>query len=179
MSISGENVPALSVSKNFVVIDYAKKCKIENTILHVFWSMTVRDVNFLHTIMCELNAINFFLQHLLCVHKNPQLAGFLLTRNRSIFLDVECSTAWIYDCPPFLSPLYKADCGFDRIPIHDRDTITYVNPITRQTYGYATPTPCDHSLRNIIELDLFSFFFMTMTSTTFARRFLLLKWKLQ
>ena len=40
--------------------------------------------------------------------QNPQLAGFLLTGNRSNFLYVEGSTAWLYDCPHFLSPLYKA-----------------------------------------------------------------------
>ena len=29
----------------------------------------------------------------------------------------------------------------------------YVNPITRQTYDYATPITCDYNPRNIIELD--------------------------
>ena len=48
--------------------------------------------------------------------ENPQLAGFLLTGNRSNVLYVEGSTAWLYDCPHFISPLYKADKCFDRIP---------------------------------------------------------------
>ena len=52
-----------------------------------------------------------------------------------------------------LSPLYKADCCFDRIPIHYKDTLMYVDPITRQTYDYATPILCDNNPRNIIELD--------------------------
>ena len=86
--------------------------------------------------------------------QNPQLAGFLLTGNRSIFLYVEGSTAWLYDFPHFLSPLYNADRCFDRIPIHYKDTLMYVDPITRQTYNYATPIPCDNNPRNIIELDL-------------------------
>ena len=72
------------------------------------------------------------------VSKNTQLAGFLLTGNRSKFLYVEGSTAWLYDCPHFLSPLYKADRCFDRIPIHFKDTLMYVDPYTRQTYDYAT-----------------------------------------
>ena len=50
--------------------------------------------------------------------KNPQLAGFLLTGNRSNFLYDEDSTAWLYDCPHFISPLYRADKCFDRIPLH-------------------------------------------------------------
>ena len=86
--------------------------------------------------------------------QNPQHAGFLLTGNRSNFLYVECSTAWLYDCPQFLSPLYKADRCFDRIPIHFKDTLMYVDPFTRQTYDYATPITCDNNPRNIIELDL-------------------------
>ena len=85
--------------------------------------------------------------------KNPQLAGFLLTGNRSNFLYVEGSTAWLYDCPHFISPLYKAVICFDRIPIHYRETIMYVDPITRQTFNYATPIKCGKNLQNIIELD--------------------------
>ena len=85
--------------------------------------------------------------------QNPQLAGFLLTGNRSNFLYVEGSTAWLYDCPHFLSPLYKADRCFERIPIHFKDTLMYVDPITRQTYDYATPITCDNNPTNIIKLD--------------------------
>ena len=85
--------------------------------------------------------------------QNPQLAGFLLTGNRSNFLYVEGSTAWLYDCPHFLSPFYKADRCFDLILIHFEDTLMYVDPITRQTYDYATPIACDNNPRNIIELD--------------------------
>ena len=62
--------------------------------------------------------------------QNPQLAGFLLTGNRSNFSYVEVSTAWLCDCPLFLSPLYKADRCSDRIPIHFEDTLKYVVPIT-------------------------------------------------
>ena len=85
--------------------------------------------------------------------QNPQLAGFLLTGNRSNFLYVEGSTAWLYDCTHFLSPLYIADRCFDRIPTHFKDTLMYVDPITRQTYDYATPITCDNNPNNIIELD--------------------------
>ena len=40
-----------------------------------------------------------------------------------------------------------------RIPLHYKDTLIYVDPITRQTYDYATSIPCDNNSRNIIELD--------------------------
>ena len=145
--------PALNVSNNFATIDYDAhvNTKIDYTINHVFRSMTVQELNTLHTI-CELER-NQLLTILAMSVQIPQLAGFLLTGNRSNFLYVEGSTAWLYDCPQFLSPLYKADRCFDRIPIHFKDTLMYVDPITRQTYDYATPITCDNNPRNIIELD--------------------------
>ena len=85
--------------------------------------------------------------------QNPQLAGFLLTGNRSNVFYVKGSTAWLYDCRHFLSPLYKTDRCFDRIPIHFKDTLMYIDPITRQTYDYATPITCDNNPRKIFKLD--------------------------
>ena len=113
--------------------------------------MRVQELNTLHTI-CELER-NQLLTILAMSVQNPHFAGFLLTGNRSNFLYVEGSTAWLYDCPHFLSPLYKADRCFDRIPIHFKDTLMYVDPITRQTYDNATPITCDNNPRNMIELD--------------------------
>ena len=125
--------PALNVSNNFATIDYDAhiNTKIDYTINHVFRSMTVQELNTLHTI-CELER-NQLLTKIAMSVQNPQLAGFLSTGNRSNFLYVEGSTAWLYDCPHFLSPLYKADRCFDRIPIHFKDTLMYVDPITRRT----------------------------------------------
>ena len=86
--------------------------------------------------------------------KNPQLAGFLLTQNRSNYLNGEGSTAWLYDCPHKLSPLYIADKCYDRIPVHYLETVKYVDPITRQTFDYATPIACENNPQNTIALDL-------------------------
>ena len=114
--------------------------------------MTVQELNTLHTV-CELVERTQLLTILAMSVKNPQLVGFLLTGNRSNFPKVEGSTAWLYDCPHFISPLYKADKCFDRIPIHYREIIMYVDPITRQTFNYATPTECESNPQKIIELD--------------------------
>ena len=145
--------PALNVSNNFATIDYDAhiNTKINYTINHVFRSMTVQELNTLHTI-CELER-NQLLTILAMSVQNPQLACFLLTGNRSNFLYVEGSTAWLYARLQFLSRLYKADRCFDRIPIHFKDPLMYVDPITRQTYDYATPITCDNNPRNIIELE--------------------------
>ena len=144
--------PALNLPNNFATIDYDAhiNTKTDYTINHLFRSMTVQEPNTLHTI-CELER-NQLLTILAISVQNPQLAGFLLTGNRSNFLYVEGSTAWLYDCPHFLSPLYKADCCFDRIPIPYKNTLMYVNHITGQTYDYGFPIPSDYNPRNILEL---------------------------
>ena len=113
--------------------------------------MTVQQLNTLHTV-CEQERNQLLTIQAMSV-QNPQLAGFLLPGNQRHFLYLEGSTAWFYDCPHFLSPLYKADRCFDCIPIHFKDTLMYVDPITRKTYDYATPIACDNNPKNIIELD--------------------------
>ena len=59
--------------------------------------MTVQELNTLHTV-CELER-NQLLTILAMSVQNPHFAGFLLSGNRSNFLYVEGSTAWIYYCP--------------------------------------------------------------------------------
>ena len=68
--------PALNVSNNFATIDYDAhiNTKIDYTINHVFRSMTVQDLNTLHTI-CELER-NQLLTILAMSVQNHQLAGF-------------------------------------------------------------------------------------------------------
>ena len=121
-------IPALNVSNNFATIDYGAHIitKIDYTINHVFRSMTVQEFNTLHTIF-ELERNHLLIKLAMSV-QNPQFAEFLLTGNRSNFLYVEGSTAWLYDCIHFLSHLYKADRCFDRLPIHYKDTLMYVDP---------------------------------------------------
>ena len=76
--------------------------------------MTVQELNTLHTV-CELERTQLLTILAMSV-KNPQLAGFLLTGNRSNFLYVEGSTACLYDCPHFISPLYRADRALIEFP---------------------------------------------------------------
>ena len=85
--------PALNISNNFATIDYDahNNTKIDFTIIHVFKSMTVQELNTLHTV-CELKRTQLLTILAMSV-ENPQLAGFLLTGNRSNFLFVEGSTA--------------------------------------------------------------------------------------
>ena len=115
--------PALNVSNNFATLDYDAhiNTKIDFTMNHLFKSMAVQEINTLHTV-CELERTQLLTILAMSV-KNPQLAGLILTGTRSNFLYVEGYTAWLYDCPHFISPLNKADKCFDRTPIHYRETI--------------------------------------------------------
>ena len=38
--------------------------------------------------------------------ENPRLAGYMLTGNRSMFLETDGSLAWLYHCPLVHSPLH-------------------------------------------------------------------------
>ena len=155
--ISGKIVfifPALNVLNDFATINYDAiiNTQFDYTIKHDFGSMAEQDLNTLHT-FCELER-NQLLTIIEMSGQNPQLAGCLLTGNRSNFSYVEGSTAWFYDCPHFLSPLYKlTDALIVVQPIHFKDTHMYVDPITRQSHDYATPNASDITPRNIIELD--------------------------
>ena len=95
--------PTLNVSNSFATIDYNAhtNTKTDYIIYLAFRSMTVQELNTPHTV-CELER-NQNLIILAMSVQNPQIAGFLLTGNRSNFLYVEGSTAWLYDCPHFLS----------------------------------------------------------------------------
>ena len=68
--------PALNASNNFATLDYDThiNTKIDFTINHVFKSMTVQELNTLHTV-CELKRRQL-LTILAMSLKNPQLAGF-------------------------------------------------------------------------------------------------------
>ena len=110
--------PALNVSNNFATLDYEAhiNTKIDFTKNHVFKSMKIQELNTLQTV-CELKRTQLLTILAMSV-RNPQLVGLLLTGNRSNFLFFEGSTAWLYACAHFISPLCKADECFDRTLIH-------------------------------------------------------------
>ena len=63
--------------------------------------------------------------------KTPQLAGFLLTKNRTNFLYVERLTALLCDCPHQLSPLFIGEKFYNKILVSYLDTVMSVDPFTR------------------------------------------------
>ena len=102
--------------------------------------------------VCELERTQLLYISNVCL--KPQLAGCVLTGNRSNFLSVESSTAWLFDCPQLPSPLYEAEKHFDRILKKCRDTVMYIDPRTRQNFNYASLVSCENNPQNVIVIDL-------------------------
>ena len=90
---------------------------------------------------CELERTQM-LTILMLAMQNTRLARYMLTGNRSILLDTDGNVAWLYHCPKILSPLRVLDKCYDRIPILFERTTKFVDPITRQTYDFASEIPC-------------------------------------
>ena len=93
--------------------------------------------------------------HLIYSHSNPRMAGFLLTNNRSMFLETNDNVAWLYRCPQYFSPLQIMDKCYDRLyPIMYLNIIHFVDPITRKTYTSAEERSCVDKHDNLFQLDI-------------------------
>ena len=70
--------------------------------------------------------------------------GYLLSGNRSNFLDYEGNILWFYTCTKKVSPLYVFEdkrC-FKRIPIFYKNKVHFVDTLSRRTYFWDTALPC-------------------------------------
>ena len=94
------------------------------------------------------------LTNLMLALENPRLAGYMLTGNRSMFLETDGSLAWLYHCPMVHSPLHTMNQSYDKIPILYEGEIHFVDPITRQTYPDAVPQNCSDGIKNLFQLDM-------------------------
>ena len=92
------------------------------------------------------------LTNLMLVLENPRLAGYMLTGNRSMFLETDGGLAWLYHCPMVHSPLYTMSQCYDKIPIMYEGEIRFVNPIRRQTYPDVTQN-CSDRIKKLFQID--------------------------
>ena len=86
--------------------------------------------------------------------ENSRLAGYMQTRNRSMFLETDGSLAWLYRCPLVQSPLRTMKQCYDRIPILYEGQIQFVDPITRQTHPAATFKNFTDRIKNLFQFDM-------------------------
>ena len=75
--------------------------------------------------------------------KNPHTACLICTQNRSSFLFIERSTAWLNDSPHHLSTLYNAEQCYGKLHINYLANVMYLDATTRQGFKYAHHIPCD------------------------------------
>ena len=86
--------------------------------------------------------------------ENPRLTGYVLTGNRSRFLETDGSLAWLYHCPLIHSRLHtRNQCG-NRIPIIYEGQIQFVDPITKQTHSAANLQNCTDRIKNLFQFGM-------------------------
>ena len=79
------------------------------------------------------------------------MAGFLLTNNRSMFLETNDNVTWLYHCPQYFSPLQIMDKCYNRIPNMYLNKIHFVDLITRKTYTSAGKRSCVDKRDNLFQ----------------------------
>ena len=87
-------------------------------------------------------------------YENPRLAGYTLTRNRSIFLKTNGSVASLYNSPEFHSSLPILNKCYKRIPILFEEEIHFVDLISRETFTEAEENLCSKNHLNPFQLDV-------------------------
>ena len=102
---------------------------------------------------CELERSSI-LNTLMLSLESPRLAGYILTKNRSMFLETNGNVAWLYHCPKFFSPLQLMDECYNRITIMYKENIRFVDPIMRQTFQSADLQDCSDKHLNLFQLDV-------------------------
>ena len=91
---------------------------------------------------------------LMSAKQNTRVAGYMLTGNRSMFLETDGNVACLYHCPKLLSPLRVLGECYDRIQVLFERTTNIVDPITPQIYDFAPEIPCLAENTSMFQLDL-------------------------
>ena len=86
--------------------------------------------------------------------ENPRLAGYMLTGNRSMFLETDGSLARLYSCPQVRSPLRTLNQCYDKIAILNKGQIQFVDPNNRQTSPDILPQNCSDPIKNLFQMDM-------------------------
>ena len=128
--------------------------KLDYTISRIFQEMSLSELETLHQ-LCELERTQILQSLSLAVSKIPY-AGYLLSGNRSNFLDYEGNFLWFYTCTKKVSPLYVFEdkrC-YKRNPIFYKNKSHFVDTLSRRTYFWDTASPCgSKNSHNVIQLN--------------------------
>ena len=141
-----------NVEEDAIDYDAHMRKKINFMIYTVYRDLQQSDFLFLQN-MCELRRTQIQMINAMS-DKNNRLAGYMLTGNRSMFLETEGVKGFLHPCPKKISPLKLLDRCYDRIPIFYDGKTMFVNPITRQTFPFANEIDCTDTFKNLFQLDL-------------------------
>ena len=128
--------------------------KLDYTISRIFQEMLFSELETLHQ-LCELERTQILQSLALAVLKIPY-AGYLLSGNRSKFLDYEGNILWFYTCTKKVSPLYVSEDKryYKRIPIFYKNKEHFVDTLSRRTYFWDTAVPCgSKNSHNVVQLN--------------------------
>ena len=116
--------------------------KLDFTISRIFQEMSVSELETLHQ-LCELERTQILQSLALAVLKIPY-AGYLLSGNRSDFLDYAGNVLLFYTCTKKVSPLYVFEDKryYKIIPIFYINKVHFVDTLSRRTYFWDTAVPC-------------------------------------
>ena len=110
---------------NYLNTDYEMHLgtKIDYLLFQSSRLLQATEIQFLQN-QCEQERTQI-LTNLMLALENPRLAGYMLTGNRSMFLETDGSVAWLYHCPKVHSPLHTMNQCYDKIPALQR-----TNPVS-------------------------------------------------
>ena len=128
--------------------------KLDYTISRIFQEMSLSELETLHQ-LCELERTQILHSLALAVLKKPN-AGYLLSGNRSNFLDYEGNILWFYTCTKKVSSLYVFEDKryYKRIPIFYKNKVHFVDTLSRRTYFWDTAVPCgSENSHNVVQIN--------------------------
>ena len=103
--------------------------------------------------LCEQKRTQI-LNDLMLSLENLRLAGYIITRNRTMFLSTDGSLAWLYDCPLMRSLPHVMNQCFEKNPIFYKNAIFLVGAITQQTYPDVQVQICSDRIRNLFQFGM-------------------------
>ena len=122
--------------------------KLDYTISRIFQEMSLSELETLHQ-LCESSITR------ISSTKIPY-AGYLLSGNRSNFLDYEGNILWFYTCTKKVSPLYVFEdkhC-YKRIPIIYKNKVHFVDTLSRRTiFGIPQSHVDQKKSHNVVQLN--------------------------
>ena len=141
-----------NVGKYTIDYDAHMRMKINFMMYEVYRDLEQSDFLILQN-TCELRRTQIQMINALS-YENNRFAGYLLTGNRSMFLEIEGVIGFQYPCPKKISSFKVLDRCYDRILIFYDGKSMFVNPFTRQTFPFANEIDYTDTFKNVFPLDL-------------------------